>query len=125
LKPLKVPGVDFEGVQKDFTENGRNNGLLFLKILDNHRGPDKTSIRDMVERAESQKLRNIASLPPKEASDRPTEQIPWHFDQFVSILYKDRYLIRDQGGCLKEVPRPDDCGLFIKRADGAEIEVVL
>ena len=63
-------------------------------------------------------------MPQEGVSERKTEQIYWHFDQFLSCLYRDRFYIRSGDG-FQEVPRPIDCGLYIKRADGTEVEVML
>ena len=62
-EPLKIPGVDFAKVEKDFTSHGRIHALDFLSILDHYRGKDKTSLRALVEQGESQKYRLIFIMP--------------------------------------------------------------
>ena len=64
---MKIPGVDFAAIEKDFTEHGRNYALDFLSILDHHRGTDKTPLKNLAAKAESQTHRFLFILPDKEA----------------------------------------------------------
>lgn len=108
-------------VERDFTSHGRECALKLLSIFDHHRGKDKTSLRGLAETSETQKYRHIFCLPLPDGQQREAvQQIPWHFDQgFCSVLYKDRFFARD-GDNFNEVPRPIDCGLQIKKADGTD-----
>lgn len=123
-QPLDIPGVDYAQVERDFTSHGRELALKLLSIFDHHRGHDRTSLRSLTEASETQKYRHIFIMP-DDVPVRDAEQILWHFDQvFCSVLFKDRFYVRD-GDDFKEVSRPNDSGLQIRKADGTDHYVAL